>query len=150
MNDLERLMQKIRAIELRLENVIAQSSVGQVSPDTSVYQLDYTHQHPLRNISNLSKLAGTLLIYSSEVLSVDEANIDHDALTNFSSTEHFTMLDQDNLGDNDDTKAATQQSIKAYVDANIGDLTNLDGGVSDSNYGAIDQSPLDGGDATSF
>ena len=48
---------------------------------------------------------------------VDEASIDHDALTNFSSTEHFTMLDQDNLGDNDDTKAATQQSIKAYVDA---------------------------------
>ena len=48
------------------------------------------------------------------------------------------------------TRVPTQQSVKAYVDANVGALTNLDGGQADSNYGGVDQSPIDGGDATSF
>jgi len=43
-----------------------------------------------------------------------EAQIDHDQLTNFSSTEHFTMLDEDNFASDSNTQAATQQSIKAY------------------------------------
>lgn len=44
-------------------------------------------------------------------------DIDHDALTNFTSTEHFTMLDEDDLVSNSNTQTATQQSIKAYADA---------------------------------
>lgn len=32
------------------------------------------------------------------------------------NTIHFLMLDQDDMADNSDTKAATQQSIKAYID----------------------------------
>ena len=51
------------------------------------------------------------------LLTVNEANIDHDALTNFLTTEHFTMLDEDNMVSDSTTQAATQQSIKAYVDA---------------------------------
>ena len=43
--------------------------------------------------------------------------VDHDATLNFSSAEHFTMLDEDTLVSDSDTQAATQQSIKAYVDA---------------------------------
>lgn len=34
-------------------------------------------------------------------------------------TIHFTMLDEDNMASDSDTQAATQQSIKAYVDALI-------------------------------
>jgi len=47
------------------------------------------------------------------------AAINHDALLNFSTTEHFTMLDEDNMSSNSATKAATQQSVKAYVDAQV-------------------------------
>jgi len=49
-----------------------------------------------------------------------EGAIDHDALTNFTAAEHFTMLDEDNLVSDSNTQAATQQSIKAYVDAATG------------------------------
>lgn len=51
---------------------------------------------------------------------VDESKINHDALTNFAASEHFTMLDEDNMASNSDTQAATQQSVKAYVDAQVG------------------------------
>ena len=47
------------------------------------------------------------------------ANIDHDQLTNFSAAEHFTMLDEDAMGSNSDTQAATQQSIVAYVASQV-------------------------------
>ncbi len=48
-----------------------------------------------------------------------ESALDHDALVNFTTAEHFTMLDEDAMGSNSDTQAATQQSIKAYVDTQI-------------------------------
>lgn len=35
------------------------------------------------------------------------------------ATKHFTMLDEDNLASDSDTQAATQQSIKAYVDGAV-------------------------------
>lgn len=44
-------------------------------------------------------------------------DINHDALTNFAAGEHFTMLGEDDMASNSATQAATQQSIKAYVDA---------------------------------
>lgn len=58
------------------------------------------------------------------------SDIDHDALTNFEAGEHFEMLDEDNMASNSNTKAATQQSIKAYVDAGGGGGTFL--GLSDT------------------
>lgn len=157
MKDLERLMNKVIALEREIENLKAQSSVGQMSPDVSVFQLDFTHQHPLAGISNLSKLAGILLTYASEVLNVDEANIDHDALTNFAANEHVVlpgtiaavisdMLDEDNMATDSDTQVASQQSIKAYTDAIASGSTNLDGGFSDSSYSGV--TAIDGGDAT--
>ena len=99
MNDIERLMKKIHEIDQRLENIIAQSSVGQVSPDTTVYQLDYTHQHPLRNISNLSKLAGTGLSYSAEVLSTNDSEIDHGSLAGLTDEDHSLSAIANTTGD---------------------------------------------------
>jgi hypothetical protein len=48
-------------------------------------------------------------------LSVNEAAVDHDQLLNFSAAEHFTMLDEDDMASDSNTQAATQQSIRAYV-----------------------------------
>ncbi len=61
--------------------------------------------------------------------------VNHDTANNFTTTEHFTMLDQDDLVGDDDTQAATQQSIKAYVDAQAptGGLIHADY-VVDSTY----------------
>lgn len=36
------------------------------------------------------------------------------------ATKHFLMLDEDDMASNDDTKTATQQSIKAYIDTAVG------------------------------
>jgi hypothetical protein len=47
-----------------------------------------------------------------------------------------TILDEDNLASDSNTALATQQSIKAYVDANAGGTLNL--GDSSSNAGAVD------------
>lgn len=52
-------------------------------------------------------------------IGITNAAIDHDQLTNFTASEHFTMLDEDDMASDSDTQAATQQSIKAYVDAQI-------------------------------
>jgi hypothetical protein len=52
-------------------------------------------------------------------ITIANSDIDHDQLTNFVAGEHFTMLDEDGLTSDSDTQAATQQSIKAYVDAQI-------------------------------
>jgi len=58
---------------------------------------------------------------ANEVLGTDNAgNLiwrTHDELAGFEAGEHFTMLDEDNMVSDSDTQAATQQSIKAYVDA---------------------------------
>lgn len=48
-------------------------------------------------------------------IQIDETKIDHDNLKNFASNEHFTMLDEDDMASNSDTQAATQQSIRQYV-----------------------------------
>ena len=52
-------------------------------------------------------------------------------------TIHFEMLDEDDMSSNSDTKAATQQSIKAYVDA--GDAISVkDTSTKTSNYLVLD------------
>ncbi len=56
-------------------------------------------------------------------ITYDDANdnmdfvVDHDTADNFAQGEHFTMLDEDDLTSDSDTQAATQQSVKAYVDS---------------------------------
>ena len=47
-------------------------------------------------------------------------DIDHHALTNFTTTEHFTMIDDDSMATASATTAATSESIKAYVDSSGG------------------------------
>jgi len=49
----------------------------------------------------------------------------HDELAGFEAGEHFTMLDEDNMASDSDTQAATQQSIKAYVDAQVGGVNEF-------------------------
>jgi len=51
-----------------------------------------------------------------------ESTLNHDNLTGFEANEHFTMLDEDEMASNSDTQAATQQSIKAYVDYSVTSL----------------------------
>lgn len=52
-------------------------------------------------------------------LVVDEANIDHDALTNFVVNEHLPGIDEDDMVSDSATNVPTQQSVKAYVDSEI-------------------------------
>jgi len=77
--------------------------VGTTATDTITFTVDETNiDHD--NLTNTHNLT---------------TDIDHDALTNFAAGEHFTMLDEDAMGTNSNTQAATQQSIKAYVDGSI-------------------------------
>lgn len=73
----------------------------------------------LASSNNILAITGTTAT-DTITFAIDESNIDHDALTNFSATEHFTMLNEDDMASDSDTQAATQQSIKAYVDAQVG------------------------------
>ena len=50
-------------------------------------------------------------------LVVDEASIDHDALTNFVANEHLPGIDEDAMGSDSNVHIPTQQSVKAYVDS---------------------------------
>jgi len=65
------------------------------------------------------------LDYATGTLNTAIGNLTHDGLTGFEAGEHFTMLDQDGMDDDDATKAATQQSIKAYVDAQVSSADTL-------------------------
>jgi hypothetical protein len=75
--------------------------------------------HSTVSISSGGILSGGGTIDGNQTITLANADIDHDQLTNFTTTEHFTMLDEDDLSSDSDTQAATQQSIKAYVDNNI-------------------------------
>ncbi len=48
--------------------------------------------------------------------------LSHDSFADFEEAEHFTMLDEDDMASNSDTQAATQQSVKAYVDYSVTSL----------------------------
>lgn len=66
----------------------------------------------------LQSASGTFINRTyAEVASNIEGAISHDNLNDFASGEHFTMLDEDDMSTDSNTQAATQQSIKAYVDA---------------------------------
>lgn len=43
--------------------------------------------------------------------------LSHDSFADYASGEHFTMLDEDDMASDSATQAATQQSVKTYVDA---------------------------------
>jgi hypothetical protein len=70
----------------------------------------------LLNTHNLTTDIDHNTITNNHNLTTD---IDHDALTNYTVTEHFTMLDEDDLVTDSNTQAATQQSVKKYVDDQI-------------------------------
>ena len=78
----------------------------------------------LASANSLLSIVGTTAT-DTITFTINQSSIDHDDLTNFTQTEHFTMLDQDDMADNDATKAATQQSIKAYVDSQVGSENEL-------------------------
>ncbi len=47
------------------------------------------------------------------------ADIDHDAILNYVALEHYPAIDEDTMVSDSDTQVPTQQSVKAYVDAQI-------------------------------
>lgn len=70
--------------------------------------------------------SGTIISAAERIaLHAEVTDLDHDALTNFVASEHFTMLDEDDLATDSDTQAATQQSIKAYVSTQGGHGTGV-------------------------
>jgi len=80
-----------------------------------------------------------------------EGDIDHDGLTNFAAGEHFTMLDEDNMATDSNTQAATQQSIKKYVDDEIDSDITTHAGDDDAHHAVFeslvgDLTPQLGGD----
>ena len=64
-------------------------------------------------------------------------NISDSGLQIGSGSRVTTILDEDNMATNSATALATQQSIKAYVDAQSGGATDLDG-LSDAKSGGTD------------
>ena len=80
-----------------------------------------------------SKVTVTDDVGNDEIdIDVSEANIDHDSLLNFTTNEHFTMLDEDDMVSDSATQAATQQSIKKYVDDNNLNQVNNTGASTDN------------------
>jgi len=63
-------------------------------------------------------------------LVVDEASIDHDALTNFVPNEHLPGIDEDDMVSDSATSVPTQQSVKAYVDAVLPSIVCSGGNVA--------------------
>ena len=57
---------------------------------------------------------GTLTVASKD------SEIDHDSLSNFVANEHLPGIDEDDMASDSDAHVPTQQSVKAYVDDNIG------------------------------
>ena len=115
------------------------------------------------SITTSSDSAGTLNIALNDDISVDQiaakdsssinitspiqvtGNINTDtSLTIAGSTTVTSILDEDNLSSNSDTALATQQSIKAYVDTELGALSstsisqgNSSVAVADSGTGTV-------------
>lgn len=90
--------------------------------------------------SDISKLAG--IEAGADV--TDAANVDAAGATMNTDTDisgSSWVVDEDNMASNDATKVPTQQSVKAYVDANSGgDATSIQGTNVDSSVGT----PSDG------
>ena len=90
-------------------------------------------QLSLNNVTNHAQLplsggtmAGNVDFGDNDITNVD--SLDADKLSIAGGTEMTAVLDEDNMATNSATALATQQSIKAYVDANAG------GGGSSSTY----------------
>ena len=71
------------------------------------------------NYTNTTYSAGTGITLTGTTFSTNDGAIDHDSLLNFTTAEHFTMLDEDDMASDSATQCATQQSIKKYVDDSI-------------------------------
>ena len=99
-------------IDLRFNSLVSQNNRLTISEDDANDEIDFTVNEG--NIDHDS-LANT------HNLTTD---IDHDQLTNFTITEHFTMLDEDNFASDSNTQAATQQSIAAYLATQIAAITH--------------------------
>ena len=54
------------------------------------------------------------------------AAIDHDALLNFVANEHLPGIDEDDMSSDSVAYVPTQQSVKAYVDAEVGGIVTVD------------------------
>ncbi len=75
-------------------------------------------------------------------IGITNAAIDHDALTNYVALQHFPAIDEDDLISDSDTEVPTQQSVKAYVDAQI---------TSQNEYTELTDTPAGfGGDTIKF
>ena len=97
---------------------------GLGDPDHSAYIL-----HSLAGAANDFLVASGANTYVKKTLvetgEILEGDISHDNLVDFTSTEHFTMLDEDDMVSNSAAEAATQQSVKAYIDNSIHSLIEL-------------------------
>lgn len=80
--------------------------------------------------------------FSSGALGVVDSDIDHDALTNFLSSEHVPVIDEDAMGSNSTGFVPTQQSVKAYVDNTVAsyepDVTWGDGLTNPAGTASVD------------
>ena len=87
---------------------------GQTHSDTQLTQ-EQVEDFAGAMIATGGTKTGIAVTYQDSTNDMDFV-VDHDAANNFSADEHFTMLDEDDMASDSDTKAATQQSIKAYID----------------------------------
>ena len=87
--EVKRLKEQLKHMEQEILSLKGQIATGQHDYSSTVVPASYSHKHRLSAISNLSKLAGTGIDITGEVLSTADDEIDHDGLYNFVANEHF-------------------------------------------------------------
>jgi hypothetical protein len=91
--------------------------------------------------------------FSSGALRAISSDIDDDALTNFLSSEHVPVIDEDTMGSNSTGFVPTQQSVKAYIDTKVAsyepDVTWGDGLSNSSGTASVDADTTKGLDFSS-
>ena len=87
--EVKRLKEQLKHMEQEILSLKGQIATGQHDYSSTVIPASYSHKHRLSAISNLSKLAGTGIDITGEVLSTADDEIDHDALNNFVANEHI-------------------------------------------------------------
>ena len=111
-------------------SAIASTNSGDTSPTTTFANqlwIDTANNVlKIRNEGNSAWITTGISITADNTFNIDGGTVNGITALSFSSGSSVTtILDEDNLGSNSATALATQQSIKAYVDSQVGSVDTL-------------------------
>ncbi len=111
-------------------SAIASTNSGDTSPTTTFANqlwIDTANNVlKIRNEGNSAWITTGISIAADNTFNIDGGTVNGITALSFSSGSSVTtILDEDNLGSNSATALATQQSIKAYVDSQVGSVDTL-------------------------